>query len=173
MLDASKIAFRPMQETDLPLMAKWLQTNFVVEWYGGKSLTKQEVSEKYLPRILGESYVKPFAILYDDKSIGYIQTYLIEDTPDEYRNAIDLTDSAGIDLFIGDADYIHKRLGQHILRQFMKTVVFPQMGVKWCVIAPEPANQSAIRAYEKAGFRYTKIANFSDGEQEYVMIWDE
>lgn len=170
MLEPSKITFRSMQESDLPLMFKWLQTDFVVQWYGGKSLTKQEISEKYLPRIRMETYIKPFAILYDDIPIGYIQTYLIEATPDDYRNVINLPNSAGIDLFIGEVNYIHKGLGQHILRNFMKTVVFPQMSVKWCIIAPEPANKSAIRVYEKAGFRHTKTVAFSDGNQEYVMV---
>lgn len=169
MLDSLKIAFRPLQESDLPLMVKWLQTDFVVQWYGGEIRTEQEVCDKCLPRIRGESYVRPFAILYDDLPIGYIQTYRIEDTPDDYRNAINLTDSAGLDLFIGEADYIHNGLGQHILRKFMKTVIFPQMNIHWCIIAPEPENQSAIRAYEKAGFRHTKTLSLSDGKHEYVM----
>jgi predicted GNAT family acetyltransferase len=78
-------------------------------------------------------------------------------------------DAASIDLFIGEADHLHRglgapssanpatdRLGNH-RRQFV-------------VMGPAANNWIAIRAYEKAGFRHgTTVLVPGEPEPEYLM----
>ena len=99
-----------------------------------------------------------------------IQTYRINDHPD-YGKHLDLReDAAAIDIFIGDVDHVYKGLGAGIIRRFVKDFIFEQTDVVSCIIGPEPKNFAAIRAYEKAGFRYLKTVQVPDEpEPEYLM----
>lgn len=49
-------------------------------------------------------------------------------------------------------------------------MVFGKTDAESCIVGPEPANQVAIRAYEKAGFRYLKTVEVTEEDQpEYLM----
>lgn len=168
-LNPRNVNFRPMTEADLPLMHKWLNTDFVMEYYVDEPVEMAEIEQKYLPRIRGEVPTYPYIIFYETTPIGYIQTYRQDSWPD-YGDLVGIPDSAGVDLFIGEVDYIHKGLGSHILRRFIRDIVFPKLDVSICVIGPAENNTSAIRSYEKAGFRYVKTITVPDEEvAEYIM----
>jgi RimJ/RimL family protein N-acetyltransferase len=65
----------------------------------------------------------------------------------------------GIDLFIGEPDLIGRGHGPALIRAFLRDVAFPRYRVDLCVIGPALSNVAAIRAYEKAGFRFLKTYN--------------
>ncbi len=171
MSDPALIGFRRMVPDDLPLMHRWLQMPHVLAWWwGGVAPSYAAVTEKYGPRIWGEEPTDPYVILYGDQLIGYIQTYMIRDYP-AYAALVDTDDgAAGIDLFIGEAEYLHKGLGRHILRAFLRVIVFGVADATSCIIGPSAANRIAIRAYEKAGFRFFKtIPSPNEPTPEYLM----
>jgi RimJ/RimL family protein N-acetyltransferase len=92
----------------------------------------------------------------DDRPIGVIQSYRIDDHPG-YAAQVALGRAAiGIDLFIGEPDQIGRGHGPALIRAFLRDVAFPRYGVDLCVIGPTRSNVAAIRAYEKAGFRFLK-----------------
>lgn len=162
------ISFRPLRSSDLPLMHRWLNAPHVARWYG-EDTSLRGIEEKYSPRIEDRDPLEPYLILYEDSPIGYIQTYPIFHDKG-YARLVDVEDSAGVDLFIGDEDYLYRGLGSHILRRFLGEVVFENERVKTCVIGPETTNTAAIRAYEKAGFRYfKKIQVPGEPEPEHLM----
>lgn len=167
---ATRIGFRSLQIDDLHLLHKWLNTDFVIQWYEKRPVPLPEIEEKYIPRIRGEKPVRCFIILYEDKPIGYIQMYKINDFPDYAKHVAIDENSSGIDLFIGEAEYIHKGLGRHIISSFLHEKVFGATDSVSCIIGPEPENSTAIKAYEKAGFRYIKTIKIpEDKESEYIM----
>lgn len=169
MLDPDPIGFRGLEPTDFDLLHRWLNVPAVLEWWR-EPPTSEEVEEKYAPLVRGEDPTRPFLILYAERPIGYIQTYRIADEP-EYARALDLDEAAaGIDLFIGEDAYRGRGLGPEILRRFLVDVVFADPEIESCIIGPEPGNTVAIRAYEKAGFRYLKtVAVPGEPEGEYLM----
>ncbi len=170
-MDPALIGFRRMTMDDLPLMYGWLQLPHVLEWWwGGVAPSYAAVVEKYGPRVRGEEPTDPYFILYGDRPIGYIQTSMIRDYP-EYAALVETDDdAAGVDLFIGERDYLHKGLGSHILRAFLRAIVFGAGGATSCIIDPSETNRIAIRAYEKAGFRYLKtVPSPNEETPEYLM----
>ena len=170
MLDPAEIHFRTLRVPDLPSMHRWLNTDFVMQWWGRSGPSFEEVVKKYTPRIKGRGRTACFLIMYDDRPIGYIQTYKIKDYPDYASYVQTDEDAAGVDLFIGEADYIHKGLGSAILRTFLREIVFGTTDAVSCIIAPEPKNKAAIRAYEKAGFKYLKTIQVpGEPEPEHLM----
>jgi len=109
-------------------------------------------------------------LLYREVPVGYLQTYRIADHP-EYARALQIeADAAGVDLFIGEAEYLYRGLGPAALRKFLKEVIFADPEISCCVLGPQPENRSAIRAYEKVGFRYVKTVRVPGQEEpEYLM----
>ena len=153
--DPRDISFRPLQAPDLALVHRWLVSPHVARWWRSAAYTRQKVEEEYLPYIDGREPVEPFLILHERTPIGYVQGYRISHDR-EYATLVDVEDSAGLDLFIGEAKYLYRGLGEPILRRFLAEHVFSDPAVGACVIGPEPENAAAIRAYEKAGFRFFK-----------------
>jgi len=168
-MDPRGISFRGLRPSDLDLMHRWLNTPHVGRWGYADGTSHREIEEEYLPRIEGREAVKPFVILRENKPIGYVQYYEIYHD-EEYASLVDVEGSAGVDLFIGEAEYLDQGLGLHIIRLFLLEHVFSEPGIEVCVIGPEPKNAAAIRAYEKAGFHYfKKIQVPKEPEPEYLM----
>lgn len=169
-MDRAQISFRRLEETDLPLMHKWLNQGDVLQWYSKGQATLEDLRKTYLPRIEGSQPTECFVMLLDGISIGHIQTYKIRDYPDYYA-ALGIDEhAAGLDLFIGEPEYLHKGLGSRIIRQFAEEVVFGESDSVSCIAGPDPANKASIRAFEKAGFRHLKTVQVdADGPPEYLM----
>ncbi len=170
MIDPTPLGFRALALDDLPLIGKWRNEPHVLEWYGKRPLTREKVVAKYAPRIDGQEPTRCFLILHDTRPIGYIQTYTIRDYP-EYCKYVDVPENAaGLDLFIGAGEYVHRGLGAPIIRRFLREMVFADNGIESCIIGPEPKNRVAIRAYAKAGCRYLKTIQLpNESEPEYLM----
>jgi len=161
-----------LQRSDLSLMHKWLSAGPAQKWYGkGQASSYQAVADHYMPYIEGRKPTQAFLIRYDDQPIGYIQTYLIRDYPD-YSSYVQVEEgAAGLDLFIGEEDFIHKGLGVAIIKKFLGDFVFVNPRVTCCALGPEPDNIGAIRTYEKAGFKYIKSIQLAEAEEpERIMV---
>ncbi len=168
-MDPRGISFRGLRASDLDLMHRWLNAPHVRRWWYAEGTSHAEIEDQYLPAIEGREATRPFVILHENKPIGYIQSYLTSDDA-EYASLVDVENSAGVDLFIGEAEYLHRGLGRHVIRNFLSEHVFSDPETEVCVIGPEPKNTAAIRAYEKAGFHYFKtIQVLSEPEPEYLM----
>ena len=85
-----------------------------------------------------------------------VQSCKLDDYPAEKAN-FDLDRScAGIDICIGEEDYVHRGLGSTIIRKFLKEIIFKIYDVDCCIVDPHVKNEIAIKAYNKAGFKYLK-----------------
>ena len=169
--DPRGISFRRLRAPDLTLMHRWLNAPHVARWWYDEVGPSEEIEAKYRPRIENREAVRPYVILHKGTPIGYIQGYPISNEDDEeYARLVGVENAAGVDLFIGEEGYLHEGLGPHILERFLAEDVFSKPGIEVCVIGPEPANAAAIRAYEKAGFRFFKIIHVpGEPEPEYLM----
>lgn len=165
--------FPPLTEEDLPLIRRWLFEPHVSRWWADppRATYPDDDLEEYRSRVRGgDDPTDLFLIRRDGRPIGLIQSYLIADHP-QYAEALALDEpAAGIDLFIGEPGEIGQGHGPRIIRSFLRNVAFVRYAVAECVIGPSGRNARAIRAYEKAGFRYFKDAQVPDEpEPEHLM----
>ncbi len=168
MTDAQQIQFRPLTLDDLELMQRWLNNDFVARWWPGWPRLEQ-VRAKYTPRIEGSDPTKCFIVEFEAAPTGFIQCYYIRDYP-EYPIGPEAANAAGIDLFIGERGRAYRGLGPRLIREFVSRVVFHDFEVDSCIIGPAQNNLAAIRAYEKAGFKYLKTVSIpGELEPEYLM----
>lgn len=159
-----RICFTPLSESHFDKMLEWLQNRHVKKWWDKDVNWDQDLIKKkyesYVNRykILhhnGEIIKKPiypFIINADYKDIGYIQYYNRHDFPSKYEYDISKIpqNSAGIDFYIGEVDFVGQGLGSKILDEFLKKYVFANFDN--ALVDPEVENSRAIKAYEKAGF---------------------
>ncbi|TCP59264.1 aminoglycoside 6'-N-acetyltransferase [Tumebacillus sp. BK434] len=166
------ISFRPLLESDLPLLQSWLNLPHVKAAFSGpQGMTMEEVRQKYMPRIAGHEPTRPFLFLQGGVPVGYIQTYLWRDHP-AYSSALQLTaESASLDLFIGEESAQGHGLGPQVLQAFLTEVIFADPAVQSCVITPLASNARACRAYEKAGFVHKRTLVHPD-EPEPVQLME-
>jgi len=155
------ITFDPLNETYFPLLMLWLESPHVKKWWDQDvTYTLELVREKFGKRIYNtpisnnlNKKTYAYIICMGKKEIGYIQVYNARDFAEE--NGCNLGTLAGsvcgIDLFIGDQDFLGKGIGARILNEFEKQIIVPHFDC--CLIDPCRDNKRAIKAFEKAGFK--------------------
>lgn len=166
------INFRPLGREDLEQVFGWLCQPHVSEWWGPAPSTPGEVEAVYGPCIDGTDPTLMFVIAVANRPVGIIQTYLLADNP-EYRDAVKVTDAAGVDLFIGDPTLVDRGLGTEIVRTFLEDVGWPTYpSVNRYMAGPSVRNLRSRRMFEKAGFRLlhqVDVLDEPDREAVYVI----
>lgn len=149
-----KIAFKEFRLEDVPLYYEWAEKEHVKNvWF----LEGYQPKEYILTKIKGNGIEYPFLITIDDKAIGFIQYWDIYARDRIEKNKKDYFTGSppgtyGIDIFIGELDFIGKGFGSQILVSFSE-LLFKEYGAKKLVVDPDSENIKAKCCYEKAGFK--------------------
>lgn len=159
--------FKRLTISDFPLLFVWLTAPHVKEyWDTDTYYDEKDIYDKYYPRMLNER-IKMYIIYSELRPIGYIQTYKEYDQDKYLINE----ESVGIDIYIGDSDFLHKGYGKDIISEFISKYVFSNKLVNYCVIDPELKNVIAQKAYYKVGFRHVKTIYSNKAKKEqYLMV---
>lgn len=150
MSDAT-IAFRPMSEADLPMVAGWLHAPHTHPWWA------YDVDYPAIEQaVRGEVAVEPWILVVDGQDAGYFQVYDVGHDPG-YRAACARVGvdpgTAGIDYLIGEPALIGGGLGTLAIEGFVRDIVFGRGPWPAVSAGPDPANAASIRVLEKNGFR--------------------
>ncbi|WP_405098724.1 GNAT family N-acetyltransferase [Oceanobacillus sp. FSL H7-0719] len=168
-MNINPVSIRNMKHTDYEVMAQWLSTKEVLEFYGdvNSPFTLQQVKNKYEPRVNGDIPVIPYIVELDKTPIGFMQQYkLKEEKQKEFGYPKSLT-VYGIDQFIGYPNIFNKGIGTEMIRIFIKNISHHK-DVDIIILDPAVTNLRAIRCYEKCGFRkLKKINNKTNWLMEY------
>jgi RimJ/RimL family protein N-acetyltransferase len=162
------ITFRPITVADIPTLHRWRNLPHVSRWWHPSNPSLQLANEEYRHYLQPGSGVDAYITLLDGREMGYIQMWWVRHYPD-YKPYVPVTDDmVGVDVFIGEPDYLHRGVGPRIMRRFLCDYVFSHPHVPAAIIDPLPENAAAIRAYEKAGFKHEKTFTH-DGAGVYFM----
>jgi aminoglycoside 6'-N-acetyltransferase len=167
-MDAFK--FKKLDYKDLPLLQRWYNSKHVQAWYAKGPLELEELESKFNKCMSYKSPQSIFGyIVYRDKEpIGYIQYYSIK--RHQWLD-IDLSqyldNSAGIDIFIGEAQHLGKGLGGKIIRRFLTRHVFREYD--FCFVDPQKDNLAALACYKKCGFFECENI-FSDEKTPHLLL---
>ncbi len=161
------INFRKVTRNDFKMLYFWQNTTHVKKfWDSNDNFTYEEICNKYSKR-LDEGKINLYIFSIDNVDIGFIQSYSV-DKLDSYKvSGI----TKGIDIYIGDPNYVYKGHGKLIIRQFIQYFIFNDVLIEYVVVDPEVRNKSAIKAYKKAGFRHVNTAyNEYEKTISYYMV---
>jgi aminoglycoside 6'-N-acetyltransferase len=159
---APRYSFRDVTREDFPLLATWLAEPHIAKWWGG--VDEELASIEYS---MTSVETRPMIAELDGRPIAYLQyydPYLEEDHPyqDQPKGTL------GIDISIGNAELVGIGHGSAIIRQLTSELF--ENGAKRIVIDPDPENAQAIRAYEKAGFRYVDTRTSIYGPAHFMAL---
>jgi aminoglycoside 6'-N-acetyltransferase len=139
-LHGERVTLRPTRPDDLERLREILLEPSVSRWWGGpRDDPDFDVAVDWLD---GDETDTKFIIELDGVTVGSIQT--AEELEPDYRHA-------GIDLFLTSAAQ-----GQGLGTDAIRTVarwLFEVRGHHRITIDPSAANERAIRAYQRVGFR--------------------
>ncbi|MCO6187946.1 acetyltransferase [Rhizobium sp. L1K21] len=145
-------------------MRQWLEYPHVQKWWSSP--------DEQITRIgahLDDPTVEPMMVEYGETAFAYIQICRLDGERVSEPALQDQPDgTVGIDQFIGPPELIGKGLGP----RFMNIVcdrLFAE-GVPRILVDPDPANNSAIRAYEKIGFKKLKKAMTKSGPALFMNL---
>ena len=169
-LDARQLSFRRLTRDDFPLLLAWFNAPHARRWYG-RGETLEAVEDWYGPIVAGERPTHTYVALLGERPIGLMEWCRFGDYPDVMGfYGVEDPDMVNCDVLLGEPDIAHRGLGPLMIRRFLKELVFLEARFKICIIDPETENHSAIRAYEKAGFRYLRsVPDDGEGTPVYLM----
>jgi len=138
-------------------------------FYQKTPVTRAELAAKYGPAVRGEEPTLCHMALHDDGTpFAYLQCYRNLAYPD-WSGIIGVEDGVSIDLYIGDPAFLHRGLGRAALAGYLRQVAFVRYpGERRAYIGHEPANVSALRCSEAAGFR--RLRTFLEDGIEMILL---
>jgi len=163
------IAFRPLSHVDLPTLHRWFAAPHVARWFGAP--TPAEVDAQYGGYINGVEAARPFVVSVDGRDVGLVVWQFFGDFPEAARlYGVDDPNATNCDMLLGERDLTDQGLGPLVVRAFLERVVFADPRPTTCILDPVPDNAVAIRAYEKAGFRFLRaMPDDGEGNALYLM----
>lgn len=152
------ITFRPLQRADFPVLQRWLAEAHVEQWWR-LPFSESGIEAHFGPRVDRHEPTFVYIVEIDQRPLGLAQWYRWADYPEHGARLGVGKHDAGIDLAIGEPDYLGRGLGPAIIRTFLADCVWASDDVTACVADPEVANRRSIRAFEKAGFLAERVVN--------------
>ena len=104
--------------------------------------------------------MEQWIVTHVDHAFAYLQCYRPEVWPGGGLGP-QPAGTRGIDQFIGEPAMVGCGHGSAFIRAFVESLF--ATGTPRVVTDPDPANGRAVRAYEKAGFRRTRLVDTPDG----------
>lgn len=174
-----ELVFRPLDRSDLPLLAEWLGRPHVARWWREPS-DLAAVEAAYGPLIDGSDPTEGFIAVRAGQGQGqgpplaFLQRYRLDDNP-QWQRAIALAlaegggagggpdaarseqigTGAGIDYLIGDPTMTGRGLGRQMIDAFVDLTWVRYPDITVVVVAVDQSNEASWRALEGAAFRRT------------------
>lgn len=159
-LNGNRVTLRPLGANDGPRLAEILGSPAVARWWPGFDLPR--VEKEFL---VDEPNVVVYGIVAEGTLVGLIQT--TEEPEPDFRHA-------AIDLFL-DARMHGRGLGPDAIRTVCRYLI-EHDGHHRITLDPAADNASAIRAYEKVGFRpvgrLRQYQRFPDGTWQDGLLME-
>ena len=159
----ARVHLRKAHRHDAGLIRTWLVTPDIQEWWGPLSATEAEVNIA-----LSSAHAICRIIECDGQAVGYCHaidaTLWGDQLPDELEPG-----TWDLDIFVASESHRGKGIGQIALAALKDEVFSTTLAVAVCVF-PSIRNERAVRAYEKAGFKWKRIWNDPHAGPSWFMV---
>ena len=167
-----EISFRPLQQSDLPLLAEWLRRPHVAQWWRepsdlpaveatyGPMVDRSDPTEGFIAVGQGHGQLRE-GQPGEGQPFAFLQRYRLDDNL-EWQRAIAVAlaqgdvqvsgRSAGIDYLIGDQTMTGRGLGRKMIAAFVDLLWDRYPDTTAVVVAVDQGNEASWRALEGAGF---------------------
>jgi RimJ/RimL family protein N-acetyltransferase len=157
------VRLRRATRADWDLIRGWLARPDIQEWWGPVAATEAEVN-----MALGSQHALCRIIEAAGRPVGYAHAVDATLWGDELPQDLE-PGTWDLDLFIASEEHRGKGAGQAALALLKEEVFGSTLAVAVCVF-PSVKNERAVRAYEKAGFRWQRIWNDPFAGPSWFMV---
>jgi aminoglycoside 6'-N-acetyltransferase len=167
----SSIEFIPVEPGHFRMLWEWVQRPHVATWFAfWMPPTREETIALWTAMVEGREAQRGYLMVVDGAQVGYIESSQLSQSQ-EMTDAIGLGhDAVAADLFIADPGLTGRGLGPVLVARFYLRLM-DETGLDVGVIDPEVDNLRAIRAYEKAGFRFLKVTDSGEPRgRDHIMV---
>ena len=146
--------FKPLEITDCDLLYKWFHSPSVKQWFMVDACDQDNFIKKHQEKInaIDEWY---YIVYFNNIPFGYICYYNANIDSDNI-GFIEPVGTYGIELFIGNTDFIGKGFGKQMLLLFIETIIKKNKNIKRLIIDPHINNKIAYNMYLTIGFKPIK-----------------
>ena len=145
------IQFRALDLADCALVYKWFHEPWVKKWFSPDACEYNKFFDNHKKKLNRESEWH-FIALFNNIPFGYICYYdaFIEVDMDEPEGTY------GIDLFIGNSEFIGKGFGKKMVSSFIKYMLETNKNISRIIVDPHINNFPAFNMYLSLGFQKTR-----------------
>jgi aminoglycoside 6'-N-acetyltransferase len=150
------IRLRPMVETDLSVVERWLGQSHVARWFLPNPTVAAQL-EKYRSRVAGEDPATVMLIVVDGGvPVGWCQWYPWDSDPEAGEAMGAQPGEVGIDYALGDPDAVGRGVGTKLIAALVAEVRRhrPAAGV---LANPDAENGASRRVLERNGFELVAV----------------
>jgi aminoglycoside 6'-N-acetyltransferase len=150
--ESETVRLRPARRADWDLIRGWLARPDIEAWWGPRNATEAELNIA-----LNSGHALCRIIEAGGLAVGY--AHAVDATMWGEELPHDLAPGTwDLDLFIASEEHRGRGVGQTALSQLKDEVFGTTLATAVCVF-PSIRNERAVRAYERAGFRWQRIWN--------------
>jgi aminoglycoside 6'-N-acetyltransferase len=167
------VTLRPLATDDLEMVVRWFAEPHVTRWWEA-STEPHAVRARYADRIAGREPTDVFIICFENRAVGLIQRYLVDDHPD-WAAALRATGAlpfpaAGLDYLIGDPSLTGRGIASAAIRRCAESTLTHHPHVDAVTAAPFTENVASWRALERAGFTREWSGPIADVESHLYLL---
>lgn len=163
------VTFRPLQESDLPLLHAWLDRPHVSAWWWDAAQDFEQTRRDFLPLVGEATSTRGYIALLGGEPIGFAQSYVAFGCGDGWWEQETDPGVRGIDQFLCNEHQLGRGLGSRMVAAFVRKL-FEDPAVTRVQTDPAPHNARAIRCYLKCGFREIGVVTTPDGPALLLVI---
>ncbi|MFC8128319.1 GNAT family N-acetyltransferase [Streptomyces sp. NPDC057302] len=156
------ISWRRLDETDFPLLRRWLEQPHVARWWHHET-SPEAVARDFGPAARGEEASEDLLVLLDGEPFGLVQRYRFADYPEyvaELSGQAEIPEgSMSIDYLIGDPLLVGRGLGTRTVRAIVRATWTDHPAATTLLVPVHAGNRASWRVLEKAGLR--RVADVS------------
>jgi len=152
------LAFNP--DRDLKTLEPWLHRPHVTRWWGD--------AEQAIAAVRQHPASTSALIAVDQRPVGYLCWQIPTEEELSAAGLDDLPqDIIDVDIMIGEPDTLGRGVGPEALSQLLGMLL--TQGVQVVGLATAVANKRALRAYDKAGFRFFRDFYEAGEDMRYLV----
>lgn len=177
LFSSNKIAVRRMENSneDKALLLEWLSNPKLLELAYGEDAPwdMEKIENKFVEKTAEGSNVVACFIEYENRAVGYIQYYMLDENSYRFNSEAPYEKFAGgygLDIFIGYPEIWGKGIGTDTVKA-MVNYLFNTLGAKAVCADPEEKNNRSVQCWIKAGFSpMSKIENYDEPDKESILF---
>ena len=158
------ITWRPVTESDFPLLGTWLAQPYVARWWNHET-SPEAVERDFGPTLRGEEPNEDLVAELDGRPFGLVQRCRIAAYPEYVEPLaaiVDVPDDAmSLDYLIGDPDLVGRGMGTRMIASIVADTWIAHPAASCIIVPVSAANTASWRALESAG-----LVRVAEGEME-------